>query len=578
MRWVYGTKRGVRHTEAPITNTGRDRPNYDSGCEAVMNNFDVPGHDDPAVSEVEPRAYAFIWGANSAAGFQSQLVRKLRDEYGIASVLFRFGGTGGPSSKYFDFDPDDYAEIIDLEHEITPRSVAEIDSLLKLSGQATALERTLGKSLNDILRTDRHYGIGFVTGADFMRSQVGHTTNYAQCLDMLIRLGARFQPLFEKYRPLTVVGSPGHIAPTMLIAMAQSMGVQPRRLVAGRLGKTACWSGDWTSVPLGIADAYERHFRHLSAAAKTDGTELLFHEDTVLPPRPYTAELTLKSFRTRATVRDLAIRLYRISRTELGKRVRGQSMVYGNYLLRDRIKLRLERWWWHRRALREPPVFSELPNDIPYVFFPLTMEPESTLFGEAQSADFQLAHIDMLAKSLPGGWHLIVKEHFAASAPRAPGFWKQVRHYPNVIVAATLENGEAIAARSKAVAGINGSLLLQTARAGHPVITFLADFQGLCMPHVQLVTSYQEACIVLERIRDGELPSRSVARMAGQAFEAANDECVFDIEDAGLLTGYAINSPKTNQSDMTALTQALIESLQQDHGAAMGTETHTSGV
>jgi hypothetical protein len=537
-----------------------------------MNNVNDTAQGGAVKPSAAPKAYIFVWRANSWAGFQTPFVRRLRDEYGITSVLFRYNGGGGPSTKIFDFDPDDYAEIVDLDAEMTPRAATDLDNWAELTEQAVDLERKLGRPINDVLRTDRHYGIGFVCGASFMRSTVGHKTNYAQSVDMLVRLGTRMEPLFEKYQPLTMFSSPGSIGLSMLTAMAESRNIPTRRLVSGRRGKTSCWSEDWSSRPFGLYEAYEKHFKRLSAEAENDANERLYDEEAALPPRPYSSELTRGSFKQRSTFKNFAIWLYRISRTEFGRRLRGQTMAYGNYLFQDRVKLGIERLIWHRKTLRERSVASELPADLPIVFYPLHIEPESTLFGEAQPADHQLAHIDMLAKTLPGGWHLVVKEHYGATAPRPPGFWKQIRNYPNVIVASTLDNGEAIAERSKAVAGINGTMILQTAIAGRPAICFLAGFQGLCMPHMQLVTSYDECRRALVRIRDGQLPSRMVSRIAGQAFEAANEDCTFAIEDDGMISGYAINSPNTSLHDVTSLARTLIDSLGLENDDGGGNE------
>lgn len=514
------------------------------------------------MAPTQPERYVFVWRTNSWAGFQTQLARTLKERYGIKSVLFRYAATGGPSTKLFEFDPEDFAEIVDLDQEMTPRPVADLPSAQEIDDQVIALERRLGRPLTDILRTDRHFGIGFVSGATFMRSKLGHVTSHTQCLDMMLRINARLQPLLEKYRPLAIMGSPGTLAQSMLIASAESMDIPMRRLVSGRQGKKCYWSEDWACTPLGLHEAYEKHFDRLRAELPEDGEPLESEENVAMPPRPYTAELTLRAFHSRSTLKYLGKWFYQVSRTEFGKRVRGQSFSYGNYLFRDRLKHGFQRWMWRRKTLREPRVFSELPNDLPFVFYPLQIEPESTLFTEAQTADHQLAHIDMMAKTLPTGWHLVVKEHFAASANRPPGFWQQINGYPNVIVAATLENAEAIAQRSKAVATVNGTLGLQATIVGHPTITFSPDYQALCAPHVLLATSYKETREAFVRIRDNDLPAKSICRIAGKALAAATEDCTFFVDDVGMLSGIAADSPAAAKAEVENLAQTLTDSLQ----------------
>jgi hypothetical protein len=519
-----------------------------------------------------PTRTIFVWRANQWAGFLSQFARTLKDKYGVGTVLIQNTAIGEPSSSLFAFDRDNFTEIVELKDETHPRPVAELGDLGDLRDWAEDLERTLGRPVNDLLRTDRHFGIGYVSGAVFMRSMIGHATNYDQCLDIILRVNDRVQPLLEKYKPLAFVGSPGTMSQSTIIAMGESMGIPMRRMTPARHGKNFYWSEDWVCTPLGLREAYDRHLARLKAEGAETGETEGSEEAIELQPRPYTAELTLQSLRKGATIKNLGYLLYQDSRTEFGRLIRGQRNTYGNYYFRDRVWSHIERWFWRLKILREPFVTTKLPDDLKFIFFPLHIEPESSLFAQSQMADHQLAHIDMLAKTLPAGWFLVIKEHFAATAPRPPGFWRAIKRYPNVIVAAVLENGEAIALRSQAVATINGTLGVQAAMVGHPTITFHPEFMGLCMPHVQLATSYAELLTAVGRIRDHELPGKSVSRTAGQALAAATRDCAFALDDTGLLTGVAANSPEVQQAEVDEIARTLLDSLNFDHE---GTEIRT---
>lgn len=176
-------------------------------------------------------------------------------------------------------------------------------------------------------------------------------------------------------------------------------------------------------------------------------------------------------------------------------------------------------------------------------------------------ADNGLTAIDWLAKTAPPGWHVVIKEHPGATSPRPTGYWERIRAYPNVIVAATLEDPQAIAERAQAVAVIHGSVGAQAAVAGKPVITFSPVFVGLEMPHVLLARSYEQTGQALRAIRDETIPDLASRRRAGRAFLTALEKCGFPIEDGALLRGVA-GSGTIDRSDIERLADTLMESLE----------------
>ena len=180
-----------------------------------------------------------------------------------------------------------------------------------------------------------------------------------------------------------------------------------------------------------------------------------------------------------------------------------------------------------------------LAEGLPYVFFPLHIEPEVAIMSEAQASDQQLTFIEWLAKTVPGGWYVVVKEHPNATTPRPRGFKDRLATIPNVIIAAPLENGEGIAYKAQAVAVINGTLGVQAAIAGVPVITFHRHFQARLMPHVLFADNYDGTRTAIRSIVRGQISPAAERRRAGAAFKAALDDCAFAISNPGLLMGRA---------------------------------------
>jgi len=369
------------------------------------------------------------------------LARVMKKKYGVETVLFTYGKSRLPDPKKVDFDAAEFAEIVDIEPLLPPRSETELPGAGELARQANELERRLGVNLVDAIRTDRHLGNRFVTGAKYHHSRYGASANFAQSLDIGLRLCREYEQLIRKYEPFVVVARPGSIGTACLVAVGRGMGVPMRSLNTPRIQNLFNWTDDEHARPMGLGDAYKAAFASLEAQAEGDQTSAEGGDESASLEKSPRAQYIFARVRTRASLRHLGHLVWWAIRSEIGNRLYRRNQVYGSYLLQDLLAQTTERWFWTRRILREKPVMDGVPADLPFVFFPLHREPEATLMAEAQMADNGLIAIDWLAKTAPPGWHVVVKEHPGATSPRPTGYWERIRAYPNVIVAAmTLEN------------------------------------------------------------------------------------------------------------------------------------------
>jgi hypothetical protein len=257
----------------------------------------------------------------------------------------------------------------------------------------------------------------------------------------------------------------------------------------------------------------------------------------------------------------LGKQIYSVGRKFVGDRLFRAGNIYGRYRTGQQIRMVLERHFWRRRILREGATATNLPKGLPFVFFPLQVEPEATLMLESPMCDNHLTAIDWLAKTVPGGWYVVVKEHPGATAPRTRGFWQTLSKYPNVILAKTLEDARGIAERSRAVAVLNGSLGVQAATIGKPVITFHPNFIARYMPHVLFANSYQSTRAALEKIRDDRLPPMGERMNAANAFLYALDKCQFPVSDPQILSGLSAPRQPATKVDVEAIANTFLASL-----------------
>lgn len=495
----------------------------------------------------------FMWNMTHLSRICSPLARHLKSAHNVDSVLFTYGESLLPSGRLFGFDKADFREIVDLEPLLTLPAGEAAPPPGEIAERTADLERRTGLNLIDIMRTDRHLGIDFVTGSKFMRSRYGVAHDYARTMTLLLRMVASLEELVKRDRPIAVLSLPSSIGSAALVGLGERIGAPMRALVVSRYGKDFYWGGDWQSTPCGLAEAYAR--RLAARAAPDDDTP-------VVTAPPVRTQQVLREFHDHAQLLPLLVTIYRYLRMQAALFVRGTKKTYGNYLLGDWLSLVTERWRWRRRALRERPVLPDLPDGLPFVLYPLHVEPEVTLMVESQMCDNQLTVIDWLAKGVPPGWYVVVKEHPGATSPRPPGFWWRVHRYPNVIVAGTLENADDFGSRALAIACISGTVGVQAALAAKPVLTFHPNFIGRCMPHVLHADSYESTRAALRRIRDGDLPERAERMRAARAFVAALGDCSFPIDHRGLQLGIPDEAP-IPEADVARAADMLMRSLDQ---------------
>ena len=489
------------------------------------------------------------------ANLLSSAAKMLREDYGITTTLVCYNRATLPVPGRHHFDPDDFEEVFEFDpHLRVDTSLGDAD-LAAWSDRAAEIERRYRISLMEAIRADRLVGIDYVVGAWFPRSRYGRNLNHVRALSVAVNAATAVADLLDRTRPIAMVGASSALAPSLLWRTAIAKGIPVRNLVVARSGEALYWTDDDYMSPIGISAAFDR----CMANAADEFTEVGHSGDDWLPT-PVRAQIAIQESKSEAGLTSLARQIYGAVRKRLVLAIRGRNMVYGIYLLRDQLRLIFDRWRWRRRLKREPAAFTTLPEGTPFVYFPLQIEPESTLMFESPMCDNALTAIDWLVKTVPAGWLVVIKEHPAATAPRPRGFWQQLRRYPNLVVAGTLEDSEPIVRRAKAVAVLNSSLGIQAATIGKPVVTFHPGFVGTMLGHVQVANSYESTMLALRRVCDDELPPKARRVIEGRALRQALEECQFPASDPQILGGVATEQPIVAE-DLDAIVTSLLACL-----------------
>lgn len=513
------------------------------------------------MSQLEPLAakrHLFAWHASMGVTYISSLASLLRTRHGIETILFtsnvealRF------AQQDYGFDPTAFAEIIDISRHLAPTPEKDLPEPARLAAAAAAAEAGLHHTITDIIRTDRHIGLGFVTETVFMRSRFRLAFTFPQSIDLVIRLLGFYDDQLRRYRPIAALAFPACVRMASLVALCERDRIPFRQLVCSRVGNAACWTDDWFNTPHGLEAAYGAAL----AEVRARDPAWLSGKVRAAGPRPFNAQIWFDQAGPDLKLGYLLKRLRNVFKFAAIRWIkRPPPSAYGDYLVRDRLWLIVNRWLWRRWSVRQAPVMPSHDAGMPYVFFPLPIEPETTLETEAQEWNQPLALIDLLAKCVPTGWAVVVKEHPMATAPRRAGFWDRVGSYPNVVVAAPGEPGEDILANARVVAVINGTLGIQAAIVGKPVVTPHRHFLANMLPHVFCAQTPRDMRTALTNIRAENIAPLEERLVAGAAYELALERTQFAVKSQALLSDVVAKEAQ-DAEDIETLAETLLATL-----------------
>ncbi|MCR4892299.1 MAG: hypothetical protein K5989_08995, partial [Lachnospiraceae bacterium] len=138
----------------------------------------------------------------------------------------------------------------------------------------------------------------------------------------------------------------------------------------------------------------------------------------------------------------------------------------------------LEYYWNAMRRKRKFLVKNDLFEDPvegeDYVYMPLHLIPESSVFVKASFYVDELNLIEQVSKSLPIGWKLYVKEHQAMLGERDPDFYRKAAEIANVRVVQVnyYKDPKPWIVKAKGVVTITGTAAYEAALLGKKSIVF----------------------------------------------------------------------------------------------------------
>jgi len=426
--------------------------------------------------------------------FHVALARRLKERFGARIVLY----SGSPQeSAFYRRHGEGVFEAI-LEAKVLHAAALEVphDETMEAE-RARAYEARLGQTINLLSVSNRHLGRGYALGGfHHPRSRISEETGYAHLLHAYNECLAYWDREIPA-RGLTLLLN----GPREAAVIAREHGVPYRVFAGSRFANHHNWA--WNEY-------YENpEFERAHGTGEGTGTATL--------DRPYHSHLVHRS----RYIRDASLlRLCQRGAREIAKfawwRLRGYEKGRG-YFLGDNLKMMARIRGDARRLARIATVRLDDLKGMPFVYYPLHQEPEVALQGLSPEYFYQLSLIAAVARDLPAGVRLAVKETFGAIGRRPRDFYGQIAEFKNVVLIEPMELGLECARRAEAVVTICGTAGFEAAILGRPVIAWGLHNNYNFLPQVRVVRAERDLPGLLRWALDPRF-DREAAKAEGARF------------------------------------------------------------
>jgi len=279
-------------------------------------------------------------------------------------------------------------------------------------------------------------------------------------------LARRLMTLYRETKPSAILGGFDGLHGSLAAAVARVMGIPWFAMYFSSLpsGRVALCSdlSPASMVSLGTPDRAE---------IRKDAEHLLenfeqgrIYSAAYISPQLFSSSYILKQLRPQLTT------LFR----SLGRRNLREYLKYtdnaGSYSasakVREALRVRRNLWELHRRKL------AATPNERRYALFGLHMQPESSIDVHAHFFSNQLRVVELMARSLPPTHTLFVKLHKSDAANYSAQKLAQLARFPGVRIVSPYADTIEFIKRAELVFAIQGTIALEAAMLGKPVIMF----------------------------------------------------------------------------------------------------------
>ena len=407
----------------------------------------------------------------------------------------------------------------------------------EVTARARRKEELVGEPINRIALTNRQMGHAFAAGA--WRHPVAPFMVRASNTQLLHALAESVafweREIREKNLDLIMDGN------KFMASMARALGVPYRRLTLARFETYCYWAVNEYFDHPGLEEAYD---------ALEDWPEAEIGGSYALVAQKYEIERRARSWwRIARALPESILRHFYYKARGMEK---GDS-VFLSDLVASPFRIRSAQNHLARLATAD---LDDLAGET-FVFYPLQKEPEVTIMQAAPECLNQHATILSLARDLPAGVLLAIKENTSAVGRRTESFYNQITALKNVVLLRPDTSSIEAIKRAVATVTIAGTASMEAAILGKPALTFSEHVKWWFLPHARVVKSESELPALLCWAVFGPFDADQ-ARQDGARFLAALKESSMNLEGFGRdrKGGYV-----SDEKDTEILYSALCRSL-----------------
>ncbi|HEY4511332.1 MAG TPA: hypothetical protein VJH55_00640 [Candidatus Paceibacterota bacterium] len=194
-------------------------------------------------------------------------------------------------------------------------------------------------------------------------------------------------------------------------------------------------------------------------------------------------------------------------------------------------------WWllWDKvkRKARTMRGYNDLYSSVdwnkPFAFYPLHVDPEMATMLLAPCYTNQPELIRQIARALPVGYTLYVKEHVVMSGYRPRSYYRDIVKIPNVKLVHPAVRGFDLAKAANIVVTISGTAGFEAVILGNPTITFGEIFYN-DLSFVKRIRSIEELPFVIrDQLNHFKCDEEELTRYVAALFEESVDVDYMDL-------------------------------------------------
>jgi hypothetical protein len=407
----------------------------------------------------------------------------------------------------------------------------------EVTARAWRMEELVGEPINRLALPNRQMGHAFAAGA--WRHPVAPFVARASNNQLLHALAESVafweREIREKSLGLVMDGS------KFMAATARALGVPYRRLTMARFETYCYWAVNEYFDHPGLKETYD---------ALENWPEAEIGGSYALAAQKYEIERHIRSWwRVARSLPESLLRhfYYKARGMEKGDSVFLFDLVTSPFRIRNAQN--------HLARLATTDL-DDLAGKM-FVYYPLQKEPEATIMQAAPECLSQHATILSLARDLPAGVLLAIKENTSAIGRRTESFYDQIAALKNVVLLHPDTSSIEAIKQAAAIVTIAGTASMEAAILGKPALAFSEHIKWGFLPHARVVKSESELPSLLCWAVSGPFDADQ-ARRDGARFLAALKESSMNLEGFGRdrKGGYV-----SDEKDTDILYSALCRSL-----------------